>query len=478
MVCDNVNIIRKRQSGSCRKARITNAFSLNHSLPYSFVGIQTLILGTRFNPVYWNTACLIVNSGAINNGSADYSKMAKAIGDITNKGIQVKPADINISSYTFKPNAKSGEIFYGLKGLLNVGDDVIEEIIQNRPYTNFFDFLNRVPANKQAVVSLIKSGAFDTFDERKKIMTQYIWHTCDKKSRLNLQNMSSLLKRNLIPESLKTERSIYEFNRYLKEVCSKGEEYCLTPRALTFLNNNFRDLPLAQKNGEYWLNKKVWDKTYQKSMDAVRDYIKSNQSEMLYQLNKMIFYDDWQKYAKGNYSAWEMEVMCYYYHDHELKNVNMAKYGLSDFSKLPSEPIVEKKFTRKGVEIPIYKLTHICGTVIAKNKTKGDISLLTSTGVVHIWFRKEYFALYDKQISVRNPDGTKTVIERSWFNRGSMLMFTGMRRGDDFVPKKYAATPTKQMYKITAVHPDGTLELQDERAKGEVDDENDNSNNG
>ena len=40
------------------------AFSLNHSLPYSFVGIQSIYFVMNFNPIYWNTACLIVNSGA------------------------------------------------------------------------------------------------------------------------------------------------------------------------------------------------------------------------------------------------------------------------------------------------------------------------------------------------------------------------------------------------------------------------------
>ena len=80
------------------------AFSLNHSLPYSFVGIQTLVLGTRFNPVYWNTACLIVNSGATDSemdGTTNYGKIAKAIGDITSRGIIIKPVDINISEYGF-----------------------------------------------------------------------------------------------------------------------------------------------------------------------------------------------------------------------------------------------------------------------------------------------------------------------------------------------------------------------------------------
>lgn len=455
---------------------VKNSQKSNHSLPYSFVGIQTLILGTRFNPVYWNTACLIVNSGATDSemdGTTNYGKIAKAIGDITSRGIIIKPVDINISEYGFKPKADSGEIFFGLKGLLNVGDDVIDMICKNRPYVNFADFLQRVPANKQAVISLIKSGAFDNFDERKKIMAQYIWKTCDKKVRLNLQNMSTLLKRNLIPDTLKKERSVFEFNRYLKDVCGKINtlEFCLDERAMRFLENNFYDAPINMHDNCYWLNKKAWDKVYQKVMDKVRDYIKDNQQEMLYQLNKMIFSDDWQKYAKGTYSAWEMEVMCYYYHDHELKNVNKVRYGLSDFNKLPEEPIVDNVIHRKGAIIPIYKLTHICGTVIAKNKTKGDISLLTTDGVVHVWFRKEYFALFDKQISARGEDGSKHVIEKSFFNRGTMLMITGMRRGDDFIPKKYASTPGHQLYKITAVYPDGTLELQYERAKGEQEDD-------
>ena len=47
------------------------AFSLNHSLPYSFVGIQSILLASDFNPIYWNTACLIVNSGALEDNSEE-----------------------------------------------------------------------------------------------------------------------------------------------------------------------------------------------------------------------------------------------------------------------------------------------------------------------------------------------------------------------------------------------------------------------
>ena len=71
------------------------AFSINHSLPYSFVGIQTIILATKFNPVYWNSACLIVNSGATDpeaGGSTNYEKIAKAVNDIMGRGNVIKIA--------------------------------------------------------------------------------------------------------------------------------------------------------------------------------------------------------------------------------------------------------------------------------------------------------------------------------------------------------------------------------------------------
>ena len=56
-------------------------------MAYSFIGMQTLYLGTHFNPVYWNTAYLIVNSGSLEDDDSDddsqvgtnYTKLAKAI---------------------------------------------------------------------------------------------------------------------------------------------------------------------------------------------------------------------------------------------------------------------------------------------------------------------------------------------------------------------------------------------------------------
>lgn len=451
------------------------AFSMNHSLPYSFVGIQTIILARKFDPIYWNTACLIVNSGATDEdleGTTNYGKIAKAIGDIRSAGIAVSTADINKSKYGFSPDVGEGTITYGLKGLLNVGDDVIADIIDKRPFTSFGDFLGKVKCGKQAVISLIKGGAFDSFGERKRIMAEYLWLNCDKKKRITLQNMNGLIQRGLLPDHLSLQSKVFEFNRYLKNVCKLTDGYyVLDDRAYRFIDRFFPDVPLEVFGPTYAMNQKLWEKVYQQQMDFVREWMKANQDEVLYQLNKNIFEEEWKKYASGNYSSWEMEALCFYYHEHELKNVNRARYGISNFFDLPEEPIVEKTFKRGGIEIPIYRLNRICGTCIAKNKTKGTVSLLTPEGVVEVKFRNEYFSLFDKQISVRGADGVKHVVEKSWFNRGSMIMVTGIRRGDDFIPKKYASTVGHQLYKIENITSNGSLTLRTERASGEAEEE-------
>ena len=489
------------------------AFSMNHSLPYSFVGIQTIYLAINFNPIYWDTACLIVNSGSLEDNSeeeivdiyepeaqdlsegvtfidlpdkkekirktssTDYGKVAKAIGDIRGAGIKVSLININRSDFGFSPDVENNQILFGLKGLLNVGDELVMNIIEKRPYISPRDFINKVKPTKQAMISLIKSGAFDEMLERKMCMAWYIWETCDKKKRLTLQNMPGLIRYGLLPEDTDEQimaRRVFEFNRYLKAVCKSAEMpgmYKLDERAINFLMEleEEKHIQYDGANG-YYLSEKIWDKSvYQLWMNVFRKWIAENKDEILNNLNSTIFKEDWDKYAKnGNISAWEMEVLCFYYHDHELSNVNKEKYGFVNFFELPEDPIVEKTFpTKNGGQGKMFKLFKICGTCIAKNKVKSTVTLLTTDGVVEVKFRKEYFSLFDKQISERDSDGTKHVVEKSWFNRGSMIIVQGYRSGDNFIPKKYATTGGHQLYKIEEIKSNGDLILQDQRYQGD-----------
>ena len=80
--------------------------------------------------------------------STDYGKIAKAIGDITAAGIKLSLVNINTSNFGFAPDVNNNQILFGLKGLLNVDDDVIQSIIENRPYKSPKDFLNKVNPGK------------------------------------------------------------------------------------------------------------------------------------------------------------------------------------------------------------------------------------------------------------------------------------------------------------------------------------------
>ena len=178
--------------------------------------------------------------------------------------------------------------------------------------------------------------------------------------------------------------------------------------------------------------------------------------------NFALFKEEWDKYASGSTSKWEMDALCFYHGDHELKNVSTAKYGIVDFFSLPSEPEIDYFFKKGGNKIPIYKLHRIIGTVIGKDDTKSTVTLLTTTGVTTVKFSREYYAMFKKQISQIGLDGKKHVVEKSWFTRGTMIMVTGFRRDDMFVGKTYAATEGHQLYKITNVI-DGDIKLQHER---------------
>ena len=467
------------------------SFSVIHALAYSFIGYQTMYIATNWDPIYWNTACLIVNSGSLEEEddfdeddegnvvqkkerTTDYGKIAKAIGDIISRGIRVSLVDINKSNFSFQPDPDNNEILFGMKALSNVGGPIIEQILAHRPYTGIADFMARCPLNKSAMFSLIKAGAFDKLETewaaelgvepRKLVMTYYISKVCEAKKKLTLQNFNGLVQHDLIPEELDLQKRTYNFTKYLKANKKVGKYYVFDNICEDFYNKYFDVEQLEVINGLTCIQQTVWDKIYQTVMDDAREWLKSNHDQVLKEYNTILFKECWDKYATGNVSAYEMEALCFYYHEHELQNVNTLKYGIVDFFDLSPEPDVDYFFKRNGHDIPIYKINKIIGTVIGKNDARSSITLLTTSGVVTVKFTKEYFAMYNRQISERQEDGTKKVVEKGWFTRGTKLLVAGFRRDDTFVGKTYKNNGFHQLYKITTVYDNGEIEIIHDRA--------------
>ena len=479
------------------------SFSDIHALAYSFIGYQTAYMATRWNSIYWDTAVLVVNSASLEDDeideedvearekNTDYAKIAKALGEIIDHHIMVSLVDINKSDYGFKPDAKNNQILYGLKALSNVNADMIEEIKAGRPYTSIKDFISRVKVKKPAMISLIKGGAFDHLaaelgcEDPEKAryynMVYYLSITSEPKKKLTLQNLNGLLQQGIIPDGvLEAEKTVFNFTQYLKKYCKYVDRttqtayYVLNPDSYKFYRQGcekFEDIfdpdYIEVINGEPMIEQEAWKKCiYDVFMSNVREWLKEHHDEALKEYNTKLFMQEWDKYAKkNNLSAWEMEALCFYYHDHELKNIDKQKYGIEDFFEHDTEPVVDKWFKRSGKEIPIYKLYRIAGTVISKNDARHSISLLTTDGVVPVKFTRDMYAMYKRQQSEIQPDGTKKITEKGWFTRGTMLMINGFRRDDMFVAKKYASTNGHTIYKITDINDKGEVTLENERGQ-------------
>lgn len=395
------------------------------------------------------------------NITPNYGKIAAAIGKMKMVGINVAPPNINKSSYTFAPDVKNNLIYHGLSGITRVGEDIIQNILLNRPYNSLEDFLSKVKINKPQMVNLIKSGAFDDFgNNREEIMKNYIKSISDQKKRITLQNMKMLMEFNLIPEELNFEKKVYNFNKYLKKF-KKDNNYLLNDIAMSFLDKNFNIdslIPINDENVSFAIKQTVWDKIYKKEMEKIKIFIKEHQNELLDAVNSRLIKDLWDKYCLGSISKWEMDSMSYYSKYHELEKINSYKYYISDFFAMSENPEVERVINIKGKEVPILKIYRIAGTVLDRNKNKKLITLLTTTGVVTVRLYGDIFSYYDKQISEKDPEtGKKKVIEKSIFSRGNKIIVTGVRRGEEFLAKKYAKTLYPLVELIEEIKEDGSI---------------------
>ena len=454
------------------------SFSLPHLIAYSTIAIQEMNIAHLFPIVFWNTACLIVDSAGIDEDemfidededeivleiasdeeeddvedildgliekpkkkvkNVNYGKISSAIGKMLSAGIKISLPDINRSDFTFTPDVEGNEIIFGMKGIAKVNTDLAKDIIKHRPYKDLDDFLAKVKINKIPTINLIKAGAFDRTCKlpREEIMKYYIDSISDKKNKLTLANVPMLDKHGLLTGEWEFYRKLFNFNKYLKKH-KYLDYYELDEIAFKFYESNFNVDVLIFKDGKQLILQKVWDKKYASGMEKLKLHLK-NSTDLLNKLNQQLYQEVFDKYAQGSISKWEMDSVNFYYHEHEMAHINFYQYDIRDFSEQSDNPIVEKIIqTKDGKKIPMFELWRIAGTVIDKNKLKHTVTLSTPFGIVDVKIYKSQFAKYDKQLSEKQSDGTKKVVEKSWFSRGNKLMITGIRRDGNFIPKVY-----------------------------------------
>ena len=137
------------------------AFNKSHAAAYAVLAYETGYLKVHY-PAEFMAALMTSVTG-------DANSMSKYMRNCQEMGIQVLPPDVNESDKKF--SVTDGKIRFGLSGVKNVGDGVIDAIIEARETkgipSDIFRFIENLDVhkiNKKAIESLIKAGALDCFD--------------------------------------------------------------------------------------------------------------------------------------------------------------------------------------------------------------------------------------------------------------------------------------------------------------------------
>lgn len=136
------------------------AFNKSHSAGYGLVSYQTAYLKAN-HPVEYMSALLT----SVKNNK---DRLPLYLHSCRTMGLTVLQPDVNESDMDFTPvGGEQRAIRFGLSGVRNVGEQVVEAILAARDakgaFTDFADFCNKVDGgvlNKRTIESLIQAGAF------------------------------------------------------------------------------------------------------------------------------------------------------------------------------------------------------------------------------------------------------------------------------------------------------------------------------
>ena len=147
------------------------AFNKSHAAAYAVVSYRTAYLKAYYKEEFM--------AATLNSFLGNLDKVPLYIEECRKMGIEILKPDINKSFTKF--TVDNGKIRFGLGSIKNVGNSVIDGIVENRnqngEFKDFADFCERMQessVNKKCIESLIKAGVFDEFEQtRSTLMASY-----------------------------------------------------------------------------------------------------------------------------------------------------------------------------------------------------------------------------------------------------------------------------------------------------------------
>lgn len=400
------------------------AFSDVHGLSYTYILICEMNICEFYGSIYWQTACLNVDSGLSGDEQrqVDYGKIAKAISNLP-RGTVVPP-DVNRSDWKFTIDkvGDKNHILFGLYALSGVSKKEIQAIVDNRPYRSFKSFVetNNDDISQKKMVQLIKSGMFRSFcSDTRQNMIAFVKYITPKKDKLTTVALNKI--GNYVPEKYQKYVKLYQIKKSLKnglKVDSVLGEF--------FVNNVPLDYDL--EDDQIVTDLKEFNKWFNKEIEPLKEWLKTEEAiDIEAKIRRNEF---WKQSCLGTVEQWYLEVLSFYPFEHFLTKTNLGNmFDYKSFNELPATPQV-KTYVGKNKKFPIYETYEISGTVISKNNVKKTVTILTTSGVAICKLGDELFSKYNQ--TIKNGD----LKDESWLTRGTNLVLLGSRIGNEFRVKR------------------------------------------
>lgn len=223
------------------------AFNKSHSAAYSLVAIQTAFLKYYFKEEYM--------ANLLTSIMGNSSKVYLYISEAKRLGIKIVPPNINKSKRRFV--AYENEIVFGLSAIKNVGENLIDLIVnlrKEKKFKSFKDFLERIEANdptvlnKKALESLIKAGVFDCLGyKRSELMAVHetALQSIHDNEKVNLKGQMNLLDFDQNKEEIVDDIKFPPVNEYKNKQKLKLEKevlgFYISDHPLNSLGNNLKN---------------------------------------------------------------------------------------------------------------------------------------------------------------------------------------------------------------------------------------------
>ncbi|NQU99422.1 MAG: DNA polymerase III subunit alpha, partial [Parcubacteria group bacterium] len=146
-------------------------FNRSHAACYALIAYQTAYLKSHYPSEFM--------AALLTSDQENTDRLAIEISESEQLGIKVLPPDVNesFSDFTAVIKKDSESIRFGLRAIKNVGENIVNEIINERKkngkYKSLEDLAKRVATkdfNKKSLEALAKSGALDSMAERNRIL--------------------------------------------------------------------------------------------------------------------------------------------------------------------------------------------------------------------------------------------------------------------------------------------------------------------